>query len=202
MLFAMGCGDDDDNNTSTKKDSGVNKDGQTTVDGTGTLPDTNGTIPDATEIDGTPGQDGTINGDALKPQTCTPIAQATANSGKLCDPTKETSECATGEVCLTFATDATVGMCVGTCCPDMNNDDSDTWICPGTDEAKKIIGFCGISNTAKTKYYCGYVCYLKDSSGTETNFELPEGLDKTKYECKGSSETASLKYWLPLQTQS
>jgi hypothetical protein len=199
MLFAMGCGDDDDNNTSTKKDSGVNKDGQTTVDGTGTLPDTNGTIPDSSEIlDSTTTPD--TLGDALKPQTCTPIAQATANSGKLCDPTKETSECATGEECAIFSEDATVGMCLGVCCPDKNNYDDDSWVCPGTDTAKSITSLCLLSNSAGTAYSCGYICYSKSSDGTETNYELPDTLDKTKYECKGLSATSTTKFWIPIQS--
>jgi hypothetical protein len=147
MLFATGCSDDDDNNTSTKKDSGVKKDGQTIKIDAGSTPDdvggiiadTNITIPDTT-----------IKTDIFEPEHCTPPKANTINSGKI---VTDCNECDESEMCFGSGSK---WMCTGSCCADTTKADDDP------------ANLCVVANSENQRAECIMVIFEDGYPGADT----------------------------------
>lgn len=128
-----------------------------------------------------------------KPPQCIP-QKATSNSGKICS--KDKLECPAGEACLLTASNAEKGMCVGTCCPDLNDPDNPFNYCPVMDSTRQLSS-CLWSIQAQQQFFCVWICQYKDSNGQIKSFDCP---DNTNYDCAPLySSDSTLKFCLPRQ---
>ena len=136
----------DDTKPATKKDTG----GIKLPDGSGPSPDI-GTTPNPDKGTVTPG----------KEAGTTP----SAGFGAVCS---QTTPCAdTTMMCALVQQGATTGFCTKEC----TNQGQE---CPGAPTGTHA--FCILSDQAKTKYYCAFLCAAKDQSGQVASWPCPTGL--------------------------
>lgn len=180
LALALGCSDDD-----TKKDKGgitLDKGGLTLDQGAGPEASVG---PEAS----TPDQKVTT------PDTGTPT-KAKNNSGAICTASKACPN-ASDEVCVSFTSGATKGMCLGKCTPDTKNPKNPINICPVKDSTT-MMSVCALgykdSTSGKQGYMCGFYCSVTQSGTTKT-YKCPNATD---YDCKAiDSKNPGVKVCVP-----
>jgi hypothetical protein len=186
LAFA-GCGDDSRSNGNKDTGNSNKKDSKTTVKIDGSV---NTTIDQAVTTTGDKAV--TTHDTTSTSAPCGAPTKATANAGNTC---ANASGCQAAEKCVGFknSSGATVGMCLGVCCPNLDDYEDPVNFCP-TPNVTNGLSLCDIGLSDNKTVVCGWACEVTDQGGTKHTYDCPNA---TGYECIAIFSNSDDKYCVP-----